>query len=165
MLFLAFISAFAFLNRARGTQLFGLTDSTIVGRLVSMMGMALLTSFLFMHNSILMLSAFLGTWAFLMLWCSPLWDKFWNIEIGNSDTHSRLYGLMQMTIRMSLAVPTILFIAGLSGHQFNTFYAFGALTLGFPYYLYGYIRSSNPIPYSEYTVGSMLGTFIWLAAL
>ena len=163
MLFIAFIAAFSILNRARGTQLFGLTDSTVAGRLISMMGMALLTSFLFMHNSILMLGAFIGVWALLMLWCTPLWDKYWSEEIGHSTTHSRLYGLMQMTIRMALAIPAILFIAGLSNHGFNAIYALGALTFGLPYYAYGYLRPTNPIPYSEYTVGALLGTFIWLA--
>lgn len=158
-----FSTAFAILNRARGSKLFDFTDSTEIGRLVSTGVMSLMTALLFLPQNEIVITAQIITWACLMLWCSFGWDKYWSATIGHDPHHSRLWGLGMLTLRMSIGAPAIIYPAVLSFHPENYWYALGVLTLGLPYYLWGYIYPRAPIPAAEYTVGALLGLFIWLA--
>jgi hypothetical protein len=94
----AFSLWFGLLNCARGRLLFGMTTSTVISRIVATAGMA-------MGVAAITLDPFaaLFSWLSLMLWCTPAWDAYWSAEIGNDPSHSRLWGLGMMTLRMLLA--------------------------------------------------------------
>ena len=162
ILYVFTIIVFAFLNRARGSQLYGFVNSTEVGRLISVSVMAFILSLFYMPDIKMMAIVFLAEFAALMLWCSPLWDKYWGEEIGDSLTHSRLYGLMQMTLRMSLIIPAIAIMA--YPEAYNLIFALGFPILAIPYYIFGYLTpGANVIRNSELAVGAMLG-FLMVAA-
>lgn len=162
LVIISFIAAFAILNRARGTQLFNATSSTVIGRLVSTLGMSLLTAATASHEPILFATFLAWTWASLMLWCTPAWDAYWSAAIGHDPANSRLWGLTAMTLRMTLAVPSIVGLAYLSAQPFHSIYASGILLMGLPYYLAGYLNPKNPIGMAEPMVGAILGLLIFL---
>src|SRR5262245_52176304 len=85
---------FAFLNRARGSRLYGLTDSTALARLVSTHFMGVIAGTLALQqdpgNPAHMAAVTLWTWGTLMLWCTPAWDAYWSAAIGNDPAHGRL---------------------------------------------------------------------------
>lgn len=144
---LSLMVIFAVLNRARGCHLYGMTGSTVVSRVVPMAIMAGLSGGGVLQQAI--------AFGLLMLWCTPAWDKYWSEEIGHSATHSRLYGLMQMTARQSLILPCYLFLAG--ANSANPLWAMTFLLNGLPYYIMGYTKHWNPIGISEYAVGAIVG--------
>ena len=155
---LTLIPLCALMNRARGSHFDNMLASTIESRLVSMAIIALVV-FGFTGNYLLLPVTFAG----LCLWCWSSWDKYWSEEIGQSATHSRLYGLMQMTIRMSLAIPALVSIAYFGGHDERSWFALGALSFSLPYYILGFILpSATVIKYSELAVGTLLGILIYL---
>lgn len=157
------ILIFSAANRGRGSKFGDKLPSTVEGRVLA----AFLSA-----GSTLLLTADLSPWratgiavwimATMLLWCTSAWDKFWSEEIGSSLTHSRLYGLMQMTVRQLLILPCLLGTAYLSGHLDRSYYAAGALTLGLPYYFSGYEFPAAPIKVSEYAVGALIGLMIVL---
>lgn len=157
---LPYIFSAAILNRMRGSRIYNLTTSTELGRIVSAMGFGLLASFLEIGNNILMLEMFAWVFLSILLWSTPAWDKYWSEEIGHDPNHTRLYGLMQMTIRMQLIVPCFIGIAFISGHLEQLVYLPLTLLLGIPYYIWGYISKNYAIPFSEYTIGGMLGLYL-----
>src|SRR4051812_18128668 len=75
---LVYLAFMAFCNRARGSKLFNHTDSTVVARVVATFGMAIASALVLGHD----LYVFLWTWAALMIWCSPAWDKYWEAATG-----------------------------------------------------------------------------------
>lgn len=145
--------AFGFLNRARGSRLFNYCNSTVFTRLVATFGMGLCVL-----AASASYAAALWAWASLMLWCTPAWDKYWSEAIGNSQTHSRLYGLMQMTIRQLLILPCFFGLEYITGASY--WLSLPALLLGLPYYLSGFLGSSYVITYAEYGVGAIIGLTI-----
>lgn len=149
------IPLFAVLNRARGSQFFELLKSTVEGRLVSMGGMAFGASLSMWPNYTRTLEMFIFSWAALMLWCTPAWDAYWSAAIGNEKTRSRLWGLGAMTLRMTLILPYFISLAYFMGGTY--LYALGALTLGSPYYIAGYVYKKAPIMVAEYSVGAIIG--------
>ena len=182
IMIIPFMIAFAFLNRARGTRLYNLTNSTVSGRMVSMGCMALLTSLLFVGNALNFCLAFTGVFISLMLWCSFGWDNYWSAAIGNTTDITkkicapvdwimaklpamplRLWGTIAMTLRMTFAMPAIIGVAFLSGNIDHVIYGAGSLLFGLPYFISGAIYPKNPIGMAEYCVGALLGAFILLA--
>lgn len=157
------IAVFSAANRGRGSQFGTHVPSTVESRV--------LAAFLSAASTLLLTTAFsesravgIALWimATMLLWCTPAWDKYWSEEIGHSLTHSRLYGLMQMTLRQLLILPCLLGVAVISGHYDRSWYALGALSLGLPYYLSGYEFPAAPIKISEYAVGAIIGLIIAL---
>lgn len=161
MLSLLFIAVFAVLNRARGSRLFGLTDSTEIGRIVSMFLMALVTSLYAALNTEVILYVVLFVFAGLLLWASPAWDSLWSAEIGNDPNHSKLWGLARMTIRQMLILPTLIGFAFLVQHTSNLPWTFLVLTYALPYLVFGAIDKETAIPRSEYTIGALIGLTIY----
>lgn len=170
MIFLLFVTAFAILNRARGTRLFNKTSSTEIGRLVSMAGMTFLTLFLLPQKDFTLVTVSAGgLLALFLCWCSFAWDAYWSAAIGNDPLHSRLWGLRAMTYRMALAAPVIILVALLAEKPVNAVFGAGFLLMGLPYYIAGYARKwfpsvvVNPIAPAEFSVGAILGALIWMA--
>lgn len=160
---LLFMVGYAFLNRCRGTHFFNRLDSTFDSRLLATVFMAMFVAFYEFSSPGTMSVIMLYSWVMLMLWCTPAWDKYWSAAIGHDPKHCRLWGLGMMTLRMTLAMPFLIGIAFLSGHPDNVVYAAGAMTLGFPYYFWGYAAPKNPVGMAEYTVGAILGGLACLA--
>lgn len=183
---LLIILLFACLNRARGTQLFGLTTSTEAGRLVSMYGMAMLVAFLAFLSSETdthALMTFIVSFAGLLLWCTFGWDNYWSAAIGNPTDITkptfapvdwimsklpamplRLWGAIAMGLRQSLATPTIAAIACIAGHPEHAIYGLATLFFGFIYMATGYGPNRYAIPIAEPFVGATLG-FLFTQAI
>lgn len=152
------IPFFSILNRARGTKLFGLTNSTTIGRLVATFGMAMAVALSDVPNALYTLPV---AWLTLFLWTLPAWDAYWSAEIGNDPLHSKFWGLWHMALRMILAAPCIL---GLAYIEHGSYYwALGTPLLALPYLVFGLFKTQYTVPCSEYTVGAMLGFLIMKA--
>lgn len=154
------VIAFAVLNRARGSRLFELTSSTGVSRIVATFLMAAATTSLVFPDRMLFVMPWV--WVSLLVWCTPAWDAYWSAEIGDDPKHSRLWGLGMMTLRMALVMPCLTGLAVLSGHTDRALFANGALLLGLPYYLLGFIVPVGYVIFaSELTVGAILGALVF----
>jgi hypothetical protein len=151
---LALIPFCSLLNRARGTQLYSFTTSTTIGRLVSMGVMAAAVALAAWH-----IVLFPVVWALLMLWCIPAWDAYWSAEIGDS-THSKAWGCAMMFVRQLLILPAFAAVAYVCGGN----YAYCAIAglLWLPYLIFGIVKKDNPIAYSEFTNGALIGTAFYL---
>lgn len=171
--------AFAVLNRARGSQLFGFTTSTTEGRLVStgLMSMVLLVNGAYHGETVDAALFFPLYWALLMFWCVFAWDKYWIAAIGNGiDTartgfapvdwlmsllpvKGRLWGVIAMGLRQLLLVPAIICAALISEHLGQGFALSAApLLFGVPYLLAGYlVPNAKSVMVAEITVGSLMG--------
>lgn len=160
-----FAAIFGILNCARGRKLFDLTNSTVVSRLASTSLMAITASFLQIPDLFMMTNVFIIVFAGLMLWCTPAWDKYWSEEIGNDPNYSRLWGLRDMTFRMLLALPVLITLPIVTHHYGRLPIAAGALLLGLPYYIFGYMKLGRfTIAASEFVVGVILGSLILFIA-
>ena len=150
-----FIALCSIMNRARGSQFFNLVPSTVGGRLLSMGGMAI--GLELVKWNWLYAPTVLGG---MMLWCTPAWDSYWSAEIGNSATHSRLYGLMQMACRQMLILPCLAGVAQIAGGGDHYLYLLGAPLLALPYYILGYVYKPMAVEYSEYINGAIIGILL-----
>lgn len=168
-LILPFCIWFAILNRARGSQLFGYTDSTVIGRLVAALGMAISVYILSLFDGISNIHAvivFFWTIGALMFWMVPRWDAYWSAEIGNDPKHSRLWGLATMTLRMLLAAPCIIGLAYLSEHIDKAWLALATAFLAVPYLIFGYLTpGANVIRNSELAAGAILGALVFMTVV
>lgn len=154
---------FAIFNRARGSQLFGLTSSTTAGRLVSTLGMALATSCPMAadtwHDKAEILG---GCWLLLFFWSVWRWDAYWSAAIGSDPLHSRFWGVMAMTVRQSLILPFYAFVAGFNATP-HPFYALSFLLMGVTYTLSSVITpGKNTIRNVELINGAIMGATVWL---
>lgn len=157
-----FVFAFAVLNRARGSQLFGLTTSTVIGRLMSMGGMAVVTSLMLVPNTTRMVEVFAVAFGGLMLWATPAWDSYWSAEIGNDPSHSKLWGCLMMGWRQLLIVPTFAGEAFLIGHPERAVWAATAGLYWLPYFAFGAMVKPRAVEFSEYTIGALIGMTIYI---
>jgi hypothetical protein len=151
-------------NRARGSQVFGLVNSTVAGRLIATATIAVITSLVVIPDATLMAKLFILTFAGLMLWATPAWDAYWSAEIGNDPNHSKLWGIMMMGWRQLLIVPTFVGQAFLLGHPERAVWAGTALLYWLPYFAYGAVAKPVAVELSEYTIGAMIGFTIMMIA-
>jgi hypothetical protein len=177
----------ALLNRARGSKLSGLTTSTVLGRVVCTLAMAISAACAITAT---FKSCVLWLWFSLMIWCTPAWDNYWSAAIGNltdvnkksfapvdwlmkkipyfsllyaaagTNRQLRLWGLAAMTLRQLLVVPAVAGYAIMIGRPERAIYAVAALLMGLPYYACGYLCKKNPIAYSELSSGFILGAML-----
>lgn len=147
-----FIIAFAFLNRARGSRLYDLTSSTVFGRVLSMSGMALIST-LAMGESVVSFTILLSC---LMLWATPAWDLYWSAQIGNEKDHKPAWGNRMMFYRQLLIIPFFIALAVISGHPGRIFWAATSLLYWLPYWLFAFDKT-KVIPRAEYTIGALIG--------
>lgn len=153
--------AFAFLNRARGTRLFNMTGSTVIGRIVSTMSMALIVSLQSIPSTINMVETFFAVFAGLMLWATPHWDSYWSAAIGNDPTHGREWGVDMMGLRGLLIMPTFIALAFL-GHQEGWWIGMLGIFQGIPYLLAGIPKNKGyAIPIAEYSWGACMGLMFY----
>lgn len=161
MTLLFFIFSFAILNLGRGRKFFNLTDSTVVGRLISTFLMAMVVSFYSIVDLPQAAILFAWSWFSLMLWCTPGWNRYWSAAIGHEQIYSRGWGLGALTIRMSLIFPYLIGLMKITNDYSNWLYLLGAFTLALPYYLFGYWYPKNPIPLAEIGTGAILGSLTY----
>jgi hypothetical protein len=168
LLTVCLILIFSILNRARGSQFFGLLDSTTEGRLIATFLMAVAAAIASLGDYFDMAEIILWTWAGLILWCVFGWDEYWGAAIGSTfnpnkatfapvdwlmklqpwfapvyqatagDVRRRLWGAMAMGLRQSLAIPCLVGLGYLTGHAEHGWYAAGTLLFGFIYLAAGY---------------------------
>lgn len=130
-----------------------------------MFGLALGVGFLTFNGGWLRFDC-ITLWAFaaLMFWCVWGWDALWGATIGHDPNHSRLWGLAHLALRMILAAPCLIGLAYLTGHLGHAWVALATPLLAIPYYVFGYAFPAENgkvvIPYSEPTVGVLLGAMI-----
>lgn len=163
-----FAIAYAFLNRARGSKLFGYTNSTTVARMVSMSGMAFLTTFRYLPGTALeFVELFSGCLALLMLWCAPAWDSYWSAAIGNEPLQNRLSGTLKMSVRMSLILLYYAFVVWFTGAPiWHMVYATSFLLMGITYYFSGlYTPGVNVIRNPELANGGIIGAITFLIGI
>lgn len=159
-------------NCARGRRLFGLTSSTELSRIISMFGISLAVAGMQITSLMHVARLLIWSWTTLMLWCSPSWDRYWSACFGYNTALTqkgwapvdwimariwptpsgghvlRLWGLLAMTLRMSLVVPFFLGLAYIGGSSlYIAAFAFSLLAL--TYYISGYV-----IPTSHYIVAA-----------
>ncbi|MBP3955382.1 hypothetical protein J8F10_08825 [Gemmata sp. G18] len=171
-----FTSAFAFLNRARGSKLFDQTTSTTVARLVSTFFMALLVLLVSVNWP-----AAAWAWVALFLWAVPEWGKYMGAACGNridstekgfilsewvlacvAARDSRVRGLIGTAVRMALAAPCVAGVGFLTGGAVWP----ASLTpfMAVPYFWLSYfLDSGRSWKYGEYAAGALLGAALWLA--
>lgn len=143
------IPFYGLLNRARGTKIWTLTSSTIIGRVVSMGLIALSNTCvcwkLKQISGVSLAIEGLGSLVLLLLWCTSAWDALWGQTMDTTKpvTGSRLNGLFKFTIRMALILPYMALQRymgfGLSDIAFSDLWALLWLTMAFWYYLSGKI--------------------------
>lgn len=167
-----------FWNCARGRKLFNLTTSTEIGRLVSMTMIALAGATLVLPATLPAACVFIWSILALMLWCSPAWDAYWSVTIGQSKPpvkcfapvdyimaippfnklQGRLWGLVAFTLRMQLILPLFIGNMWILHHFGRIEYLPLAAALALPYYVLGYlIRVQYVIPASEFCTGMIIG--------
>lgn len=164
---LVYVILFGLLNRARGSHLYGLTGSTSVSRVIPMFLMALMATFA--HGTapeyfISLLIYFILLYA----WSVPAWDAYWGAELGLGSTHSRLWGLGKMSVRMALIVPFYLFLSW-QHHWEDWYFSASFLLMSLSYYLLSFVVA-KPIPpattkaveYAELINGAVIGATILL---
>lgn len=173
---------FALLNHARGSRLFGLTDSTSIGRLVASFGMALIVTFSHIGQAAVLLPV---AWGGLLGWMIPGWDWEWHCAITGTLPASgspfvftkwlmkiwappkpgawlRIWGTVALGLRMILAAPVLLAIAYLTGGNF--WWPLDVPLLALPYLFFGLFKTQYVITFSEYAAGGLLG-FIAVKAM
>lgn len=174
------VIVFALLNRARGSRLYGLTDSTLAGRLIATGLMAAVTAWASGGPSAPVLA---WTWASLMLWCSFGWGRYFVAATGGpiaderesrwvdwvmdrlrlpTDTplRRRIWGSVAMGLRQSFLTPSLVGLAILSGHPDRAGFALLTPLLGLCYLPAGFARPRDPIPVAELALGAALGLLI-----
>ncbi|MDY3551391.1 hypothetical protein R5W24_000467 [Gemmata sp. JC717] len=128
----AFGLAFAALNRARGTHLFGTANSTQISRIVSTLAMAVLVQATTGSNL-----CGLWAWVTLFLWSLPGWGEYAGFAVGVKSgfrekefapvdwlmkhlriKNDRLWGGTAMGLRMLLALPCALGLAWMTGGSY-----------------------------------------------
>ena len=194
-LMIAFMAAFAFLNRGRGSQFWNQIDSTVASRLVTTLSMSSLTMIASGSDEYQGDLILFWVWAVMSLWAFPGWDNYWSAAIGNafnpnastfapvdwlmkrmpwfsavyaataSNLSRRLWGTVAMGLRQALAAPCFIGLAYLTGHPETGWYAAGTLLLGTPYLLGGYVCKAYPVGFAEYCVGAVLGAMTYLTLL
>lgn len=183
MLPLVFILIMAALNRCRGSRFFGYLDSTSEGRILATLGMAVATELLALFHGMNPSSVavlFLWVWPSLMFWCVWGWGNYFCVVTGKppaierefppvdwimgklklplvTNMQCRIWGLIAMTLRQSLAIVP-LFGIGLLGH--DPLYSLGASFIGLIYFIAGYAWPRNPILVAELGTGAWLGFLI-----
>ncbi len=159
----SYMAAFALLNRARGTRIFNLTSSTVAGRMVAMMGMAILTVIRHTPEPEDVALALVIYFLLLMLWASPAWDEYWAAEIG-TPPHSKKWGVAMMTLRMSLILPFYAFIALQDGWD-NGWMSMSWVLLSLTYLVSGFMykhTNNTVIAAPELVNGAIIGATVWL---
>lgn len=185
MWIILYLCFFGFCNVCRGEHFFGLTNSTALSRWFATLLMAIATGLWFIHDPVHMDIIIAGTWALLMLWCTPAWDRYWEACIGGpvnsakgflpvdwimrfwplpaAGIRLKLWGLLAMSLRMTLASPAVVFIAYMTNH--SLIWALAIPLLALPYFIYGFFAQQKAIMHSEATIGAMLGFIIMLTIL
>lgn len=164
--------AFAILNRARGSKLYGLTTATQVSRIVSTHGMATLVLAITASH----ICTFY-TWATLFLWALPGWGKYAGAAIGEGlnraekefapvdwlmerlpITSVRLWGAVAMGLRMLLVLPCTLGLAYLTDGSYwpSLLVPF----MGLVYLPCGWLFGASGWAAGEYAAGAVLGVII-----
>jgi hypothetical protein len=175
----AFAIAFALLNRGRGSHFGNEIDSTVASRLITALGMAVLTIIAAQTDEITGDIILVWVFAGISLWDWFGWDNYWSAAIGNhTDINTasfkpvdwlmhllpamsiRIWGTVAMGLRQSLASPCIVGLAFLTGHPEHAWYAAGTLLFGLPYLLAGYLFKA-PVMVAEYAVGGALGFILF----
>jgi hypothetical protein len=187
MILVTFNAWCAAMNRARGSSLYGLTTSTTISRLASMLGIALAVYLLAVfsgHSTFTSTALLLWTWAALMLWCIPAWDSLWGMAIGTTTPlrasfapvdwimsvlwpktptagtfRARLWGLIAMSLRQTLAAPWVIGLACLAGHPEKAWLAIFTPLLGVFYFAFGFVSQTYAVMLAELAVGASLGLF------
>lgn len=172
---LAFATAFAALNRARGSKLFDLTTSTTVARIVSTGLMAALV--LAVSGN---LAAGWAAWWGLYIWSVPEWGKYMGAACGNpvnpeekgfilsewavkksGARDTRLQGLIGTAVRMALAAPVVIAVARLTGG--SVWPSLLTPLMALPYFLLGFVLDSGRAwKYGEYCAGAVIGVLLLL---
>lgn len=170
---------FALLNRARGSKLFGLTASTTVARIVSTLGMALLTYWA--HPK---LSVLLWSFASLFFWQVFGWGKYfaaihgqidpnggrmqwvdWAMErIGmptNTVEQRKKWGTVAMGLRQTLLIPFIVGLAYLTDDPAKLWLVPVTPLLGLAYYMGGKISQQYSVFIAELIVGAVIGIIVY----
>jgi hypothetical protein len=155
--------AFALLNRARGSRLFDLVDSTTEGRMAAMFFMALLTVIHYMPiapHAVYM--AFLADFVLLYFWCMWRWDAYWSAAIGSDITHSRLWGVLAMTARQGLILPFYAFVSWQSGWV-APWWGLSFLLMGVTYTISSKLSPGvSVIRNAEFANGAIMGLTVWM---
>lgn len=87
MIFLLMLS-FAILNRARGSDFFGLIPSSLMTRIIATGLMALIASLYFVLNDHLNPLIHLALWVGLMIWATPGWGKYVGATLTGKDSQN-----------------------------------------------------------------------------
>lgn len=184
------IALFAILNRARGTQFFSLLGSTAEGRILATLFMSLIASLGYLDNAAQAAQMLVFLWASLMFWCVFAWDKYWGAATGQNSGaamaavsfvpvdkimskifpitaamtpnsfRQRLWGLVAMCLRQSLAAPAIIALSLITGHPEDMWFAALTPLLGVWYFIFGYLWQVEAITLAELAVGGSLGWLI-----
>lgn len=186
LIFLAYAIAFAFLNVAAGRKLFGLTDSTQLSRIAFALGGGLLAGF-FAASGWIGFGVAIG----LYLWRLSGWGDFFAAGHGNkahwresgdakwackvsdwiwpidpqSGMETRLKATLDMSIRQSLIMPTVLFYAVALGDYWMMLNALAFPLLGIAYFVGGYVplpeKWRGTLVVAEGLCGLVIAAMLW----
>ena len=140
------------LNRARGSKLFGCTESTAVARWVFAASMGIIAALMIPAPQV-GFAVFLWVMLSMYFWSMFGWREYCSAAVGNEIARSRLWGLGQLSMRHSAGVHCLVGLCWLSGHWTPLIMAPAAF--GLPYYLLGYVTAPNKAwAGAEYVIGA-----------
>lgn len=174
MTHIVFLIICAILNRARGSKLFGYTQSTTVSRIASSLGIGLVSLMVGANIWQVMIIA-IG----LFIWSLRGWGKYfdafdgvdnpeeteikwiddigYSLVIGVGEESVRKRGLICMCLRGVYMYP--MFIALAWFNPWALLIGTGCLMQGIPYYLAKYLPS-EPVKWAEMAWGLFMGLMI-----
>jgi hypothetical protein len=186
LIFLGYAAAFAFLNAAAGRKFFGLTESTQLSRILFALGGGALAGF-FAASGWIGLGVAIGLYLWRLSgwgdffvaaggvkanwrstgdakWVCWLSDKIWPID-PKEGMELRLKATLDMAIRQSLIVPTVLFYAVATGDYWLALNALAFPLMGIAYFLNGFVpealRKNGSLMVAEALGGVVIASMLW----
>ena len=186
IIFLLYAVCIGFLNTAAGRDFFGLTNSTTINRTLFATGSAGLTTLIAASDIGLFIGLFIGLYA----WRTPGWgdffaaihgrrphwratgdaqwavwlsDRIWPIE-PKDGMETRLKATLDMSIRMSLIVPAVTFVAIYTGNYWGIVTALAFPLMGIAYFIGGIPKEHKySIAVAEFITGLVMAVMLWEA--
>lgn len=161
-----FCIVFAALGWAHGMQFWDKNLPTILNRIICAAVIACLTSELYVLHHPDWHSLLNFAWMFInsLVWIWPGEMSQFTDAIGNNPKVPRWKGLLEVTLRESLAIPMLAGLCWFTHHPYWP--VIGVAFMGLPYYVAGYACGNNQrfvIVAPHAVKWAILGASIWYA--
>lgn len=182
-LFIAYASAFVFLNVGAGRK-FWVTSSTQLGRVLFAAGGAALATFAAFGDIWLFMGVFVGLYLWRLsgwgdffaaihgkkehwrssgdaIWATKIADKIWPID-PKEGMETKLKSTLDMSIRMALIVPVVAFYHAYTGNYAGIVTALAFPLMGIAYFIGGLPREHKySVVVAESICGIIIAAMLW----